>query len=56
MNEQSRRQRPYRTLGWHLKIAREQLRESAAEVSGAVEIDLEVLEKIERNESGENVI
>ena len=50
MNEQSRRQRPYRTLGWHLKIAREQLRESAAEVSGAVEIDLEVLEKIEFGE------
>ena len=50
MNEQSRRQRPYRTLGWHLKIAREQLRESAAEVSGAVEIDLDILEKIEFGE------
>jgi len=47
MNEQSHQQRPYRTLGWHLKTAREQLRESVAEVSGAVEIDLEVLEKIE---------
>lgn len=50
MNEQSRKQRPYRTLGWHLKFAREQLKESAAEVSGAVEIDLDVLEKIEYGE------
>lgn len=40
--------RPYRILGWHLKLAREQLSESVAEVSGAVEIDTEDLERIEQ--------
>ncbi|MGZ6004721.1 MAG: helix-turn-helix domain-containing protein [Candidatus Saccharimonadales bacterium] len=39
--------RPFRILGWHLKLAREQLSESVAEVSGAVEIDTEELERIE---------
>ncbi len=41
---------PYKTLGWHLKFAREQLKESLAEVSGAVEIDTETLQKIERGD------
>ena len=43
--------RPYRILGWHLKLAREQLSESVAEVSGAVEIDSEFLELIEQGKS-----
>jgi len=47
MREQSNRQRPYRTLGWHLKFAREQLKKSILEVSGAVEIDIDILEHIE---------
>lgn len=38
---------PYKTIGWHLKFAREQLKESLAEVSGAVEIDEHTLTKIE---------
>src|SRR5262245_43560188 len=43
--------RPFRILGWHLKLAREQLTESVAEVSGAVEIDAEILEKIEQGKT-----
>ena len=39
---------PYKTIGWHLKFAREQLKESLAEVSGAVEIDELTLDKIEQ--------
>lgn len=50
MSEEISRKRPYRTLGWHLKTAREQLKQSTAEVSGAVEIDVEALEKIEYGE------
>ncbi len=42
---------PYRLLGWHLKLAREQLSESIAEVSGAVEIDTESLEQFEKGKS-----
>jgi transcriptional regulator with XRE-family HTH domain len=38
---------PYKTLGTHLKFVREQKNETLAETSGAVEIDLETLEKIE---------
>ncbi len=41
---------PYKTLGWHLKFAREQLKESLAEVSGAVEIDTDTLQKIEQGD------
>ena len=41
-------ERPFRTLGWQLKLAREQLKETLAEVSGAVEIDNETLELIEQ--------
>lgn len=38
---------PFKTLGTQLKQLREQVKESLAEVSGAVEIDTEELEKIE---------
>lgn len=38
---------PFVTLGRHLKYVREQLQQSVAEVSGAVEIDEETLENIE---------
>ncbi len=38
---------PYLTLGKHLRYLREQHKESLAEVSGAVEIDDTVLERIE---------
>ena len=38
---------PFITLGRHLKYVREQLDQSVDEVSGAVEIDAEVLENIE---------
>jgi transcriptional regulator with XRE-family HTH domain len=41
---------PYKTIGWHLKFAREQLKESLAEVSGAVEIDERTLVQIENGE------
>lgn len=40
--------RPYRILGGRLRLAREQLRESVVEVSGAVEIEADKLEKIEQ--------
>jgi len=43
--------RPFRILGWHLKLAREQLSESIAEVSGAVEIETEALEGIEQGKT-----
>lgn len=39
--------KPYQTLGNHLRYLREQLSESLAEVSGAVEIDERQLERIE---------
>lgn len=38
---------PYKSLGSHLKFVREQSNQSVAEVSGAVEIDENYLEKIE---------
>lgn len=38
---------PYQTLGKHLRYLREQQLESLAEVSGAVEIDEQALERIE---------
>lgn len=41
-------QRPYQLLGGKLKQAREHLRESLAEVSGAVEIEAKTLQKIEQ--------
>ncbi len=39
---------PYKSLGNHLRYLRQQTEESIAEVSGAVEIDIEELEKIEQ--------
>jgi len=41
---------PYKTIGWHLKFARQQLKESLAEVSGAVEIDERTLSRIENGQ------
>jgi len=48
--ESSKRQSPFVLLGQKLKHFRETRRESIAEVSGAVEIDTELLERIERGE------
>lgn len=42
--------KPFQQLGGKLRTIREQRRESLAEVSGAVEIDTDVLEKIESGE------
>ncbi len=39
---------PHKTLGSHLRKRRESIHESLAEVSGAVEIDQEMLSKIEQ--------
>lgn len=39
---------PYSSLGNHLRFLREQIRESVAEVSGAVEIDIDKMERIEQ--------
>ena len=39
---------PFKPLGSHLRYLREQTQESVAEVSGAVEIDMEKLERIEQ--------
>lgn len=39
---------PYSSLGKHLRYLREQIQESVAEVSGAVEIDIDALERIEQ--------
>ena len=41
---------PFKSLGSHLKIAREKANQSLAEVSGAVEIDLDFMERIEQGE------
>lgn len=41
---------PYQVLGSKLKIIRQKLQESLAEVSGAIEIDEEKLQRIERGE------
>lgn len=39
---------PYSSLGKHLRYLREQIQESVAEVSGAVEIDIDKMERIEQ--------
>lgn len=39
---------PYQTLGMYLQKMRQKLQESTAEVSGAVEIDVDALERIEK--------
>lgn len=41
---------PYQNLGQHLKYVRQQSNESLLEVSGAVEIEAELLERIEAGE------
>lgn len=46
--QESKSPTPYRPLGKHLRYLREQIQESVAEVSGAVEIDIDVLERIEQ--------
>ena len=48
--ESPKRQSPFVLLGQKLKQARETRHESVAEVSGAVEIDTDLLERIERGE------
>ncbi len=48
--ESSKRQSPFALLGQKLRELRETRRESLAEVSGAVEMDTELLERIERGE------
>ncbi|HSX44198.1 MAG TPA: helix-turn-helix domain-containing protein [Candidatus Saccharimonadales bacterium] len=42
--------KPFKSLGNRIKQARQKSKESLAEVSGAVEIDTEVLDKIEQGE------
>ena len=46
----SRPNPPLKTLGSHLKFVREKAQESLAEVSGAVEIDIDFMLKIENGE------
>ena len=48
--ERRKSQQPFARLGRRLKQCRETRRESVAEVSGAVEIDSDLLERIERGE------
>lgn len=45
---EDRQQSPFRTLGERLKIIRQKLHESVAEVSGAVEIEEQLLQRIEQ--------
>lgn len=47
MSEQPRPNAPFKTLGAHLKYVREHSHQTLSEVSGAVEIDERLLEKIE---------
>lgn len=42
--------KPFKSLGSRIKLARQKSKESLAEVSGAVEIDAEILDKIEQGE------
>jgi hypothetical protein len=48
MSEQSKRKAPYKHLGEQLKQMRSKLQESMAEVSGAVEIDIDMLSSYEQ--------
>lgn len=48
--QEPKRQTPFKTLGMHLKFLRENRKETVAEVSGAVEIEPEALERIEKGE------
>jgi transcriptional regulator with XRE-family HTH domain len=47
MAEKSSREYPYKTLGSRLKVLREKFKESLAEVSGAVEIEIDTLSNFE---------
>jgi hypothetical protein len=47
MQESKSNYAPYKTLGAHLKYVREQKSETIAEAAGAVEIDIDVLNRIE---------
>jgi hypothetical protein len=48
MSEQNQQATPFQPLGTHLKYLREQLKETIHEASGAVEIGVDELERIER--------
>lgn len=48
MREKPSRNQPYKVLGRYLKTMRQKLEESLGETSGAVEIDVECLERYER--------
>jgi DNA-binding XRE family transcriptional regulator len=50
MNSEDKFNKPFGALGKHLKAAREKCSESLGEVSGAVEIDLDALRRIEQGE------
>lgn len=47
MNEHSTPNAPFKTLGTHLRYLREQSEETTADLSGAVEIDEQVLHRME---------
>ena len=47
MQDSKHTPQPFKTLGLHLRFLREQSSESLAEVSGAVEINEDILERIE---------
>lgn len=46
--QESKSNAPFKPLGSHLRYLREQIQESVAEVSGAVEIDMDALERFEQ--------
>lgn len=48
MSEEEKKQQPFKPLGERLKIIRQKLHESVSEVSGAVEIDEQTLQRIEQ--------
>ena len=48
MSEHKPHTPPFKTLGTHLKYLREQIQESLHEASGAVEIDVDELQRIEQ--------
>jgi transcriptional regulator with XRE-family HTH domain len=50
MTEKGQQEKPYKQLGERLKTIRQKLHESVAEVSGAVEIDEPVLQRIEQGD------
>ncbi|HTE22227.1 MAG TPA: hypothetical protein VK674_04260 [Candidatus Limnocylindria bacterium] len=58
MSEKQKKEYPYQTLGMWLKRMREKKQESLAEVSGAVEIDTDLLSDMERGvrRPGEDIL